>query len=504
MERRRKSQVRGSIILSTIAIATAMPLHAADEPVLFSSAFITGSRTYEARDFAAIIGPHVGRPVSSELMQQLAADIQGLYGADGYVLPTVLQADSDLGSSNPRLHVYEAQIAEVVLRGDCGPYCDLIRADARSLESSVIHKQRSRAHLRAIERLPGVGLSAVFEPRTSEPNRYNLILTVSYQAVRVAAYLHNRGAEDLGRTVLGARTTFNGLLGMQEALTLRAAASSNIDDYHYVGGQLERLFGNVAGSLDASLSRIGTNWRYSSDRARLEVSTAAFDDGVLRVAPFVAIGASNSEGREVAADYSAMVRTRTLEAGLAAHVASAGAVTDVWSAIERGTGAFGAAALTTDGTPYDVVFTKTMLETSHIHVLAPKWRLRVELEGQLSSDSLPPGERFTFGGPRFGRAFDPATLIGDSGAAGSLQVEYLGNWQSAILDSGRVYLQADYGYSRLNASRHTANAASMTVGFSTKLAPFLASLELSCPLNGSEFDPDDSRPRVFLYLQMSL
>lgn len=33
------------------------------------------------------------------------------------------------------------------------------------------------------------------------------------------------------------------------------------------------------------------------------------------------------------------------------------------------------------------------------------------------SDSLPPGERFTFGGARFGRAFDPASLIGDSGAA---------------------------------------------------------------------------------------
>jgi hemolysin activation/secretion protein len=502
MERRRKIQVRGSI-LSTIAIATAMPLQAAEQPVLFSSAFITGSHTYEATDFAAIIGPHVGRPVSSELMQQLAADIERLYRSDGYVSPTVLQADSEFGSSTPRLHVYEAQIAEVVLRGNCGPYCDVIRADASALESSVIHKQRSRAHLRAIEQLPGVELSAVFEPRASEPNRYNLILTVSYQAVQVAAYLHNRGAEDSGRTVLGARTTFNGLLGIQEALTVRAAASSNIDDYHFVGGQLDRRFANVAASLDASASRIGTDWHYSNDRARLEFRTAAFDDGVLRVEPLIAFGASDSEGREVEEDYFASVRTRTLEAGIATRKASVGSATEVWSAVERSLGAFGAAVRTSDAAPYDVVFTKAVLDASHVHVLGPRWRLRAELEGQFSNDSLPPGERFTFGGARFGRAFDPASLIGDSGAAGSLQVEYLRQWQSALLDSGRVYVQADYGFSRLNLSHQSMNAASMSVGFSARVASLLASLELSCPLNGSEFEANDHQPRMFVYLQMS-
>ena len=493
-----------SRILSLIAIATAMPLHAAEQPAIFTSAFVTGSHTYAAKDFAAIIGPHVGQPVSTALLEQLAAEIQALYKSGGYVIPTVVPADSALGAGTPRLHVYEAQINEVVLRGDCGPYCELIRSDARSLESTVIHKQRSRARLRRIEELPGVRLNAVFEPHAGDPNQYTLILTVSYQPFQAGAYLHNRGTDDLGRTVLGARTTFNGLLGMQEALTLRAAGTSDVGNYHFLGGQLDRQFANVAVSLDASASRIGTDWRYSNDRARIEVKTLAFDDGVTRVEPLLAIGASDSEGREVEADYFAAVRTRTLETGIAARKAAVGATTDIWSAVERGIGGLGAAAITADAAPYDVVFTKAMLDASHTHVLGAQWRLRVELEGQFSNDNLPPGERFTFGGARFGRAFDPASLIGDSGAAGSVQLEYLRNWQSAFLDSGRLYLQGDYGYSRLNLSDESMNAASVTAGFSARLARLLASLELSCSLNGSEFDADDHHSRVFVYLQMSL
>ena len=122
----------------------------------------------------------------------------------------------------------------------------------------------------------------------------------------------------------------------------------------------------------------------------------------------------------------------------------------------------------------------------------------------LSNDSLPPGERFAFGGSRFGRAFDPATLIGDSGAAGSFQVEHLRNWQSAFLESGRVFIQADYDYSELNVSRQSMTAASVTMGFGARVASLLGSLELSHSLHDSRIDPNVGQPRVFLYLHMSL
>jgi hemolysin activation/secretion protein len=50
--------------------------------------------------------------------------------------------------------------------------------------------------------------------------------------------------------------------------------------------------------------------------------------------------------------------------------------------------------------------------------------VRLRSAGQYGGDRLPTSELFALGGPDFGRAFAPASIVGDSGAAGSIELAW--------------------------------------------------------------------------------
>ena len=498
--------MRGFALVIVLATA-ALPTHgawSANDPTVLSSPFITGSELYPVADFAPLIGRYVGKEMNRDLIDQITADIQAKYAQDGYVVPQVFRLDSDLASSTPRIHIFEARIAEVAIRGDAGPYLQTIMDHAVLLDSNIIHKQRSLSYFRRIEELPGLKLRAAFEPRANQPNRYTLVLNVSYEAVRTNVAVHNRGTEELGRTMVAGRVTLNGVLGAEETISLVGAASTDVDRYHYVGGRIEKRLAQVGAQLDVSSSRANfeSDYSYSTERARLELNVIGYDDGVWRIDPLAAVGGRNGAGRGAADVALNETNTRFIEAGLSARRLTSGATTYLWSTFTRGLDGLGASSWSLYGAPAQLQFSKANVELLHVHSLAPLWRMRFDLDAQWSDDDLPTGERFTFGGARLGRAFDPAALIGDSGAAMSVQLERHQRWKHPWFRSGKLYLQADYGYAEHHAAA-SDEAASMTLGLSTLIASAFASLELSHPLMRPEAAVDSNDLRAFFLMQVT-
>ena len=492
-----------SIVLMTAALPT-QGAWSASNPTLLSSPFITGSELYPVAQFAPVIGRYVGKKMDRQLIDQITADIQAMYARDGYVVPQVLMLDSDLTSSTPRIHVFEARIAEVAIRGDAGPYLQTIMDHAALLDSNIIHKQRSLTYFRRIEELPGLKLRAAFAPRANQPNRYTLVLNVSYEAVHASVAAHNRGTEELGRTMIAGRVTLNGVLGAEETISLVGAASTDTDRYHYVGGRIEKRLGRVGTQIDVSSSRANfeSGYSYSTERARLELNVIGYDDGLWRIDPLAAVGGRNGAGEGAADVALSETNIRFIEAGLSARRLSPGATSYFWSTFTRGLKGLGASAWSLYGAPAHLEFSKANVELLHVHSLTPLWRMRFDLDAQWSDDDLPAGERFTFGGARLGRAFDPAALIGDSGAAMSVQIERHQRWKHPWLRSGKLYLQADYGYAEHQGTA-SDDAASMTLGLSTMIASAFASLELSHPLMRSEAAADSNDLRAFFLMQVS-
>ena len=297
-----------------------------------------------------------------------------------------------------------------------------------------------------------------------------------------------------------ARITANGLLNTRSAGSIYGATSNETDRYHFVGAGLEHAFASTNAAVDFSESRaeLPSGYEYRSQRGRVEVRSH-IDAESLQIAPFVAMTWRDAHGRYPDLEISDM-RTRSAELGAIARHSSERTFAHVRAGFARGFDALGARAFALNGAASDLTFSKTSLDTTIVHALAARWRLRADVEGQWSDSDLPAGERFTFGGATWGRAFDPAELIGDSGAAVSLQLEHVQSWRQTWLRQSSVYLQGDYGYARDNEFGD-ADAASITAGIRASFASMLTKLELSTPLMRAT---DDSTNGVRAFAQVQL
>ena len=67
-------------------------------------------------------------------------------------------------------------------------------------------------------------------------------------------------------------------------------------------------------------------------------------------------------------------------------------------------------------------FTKIEVQASHDRMIGRSAALRLRAHGQYSPDPLTQADGMALGGTNFGRAYDPATLVGDSALAGSAEL----------------------------------------------------------------------------------
>ncbi len=82
---------------------------------------------------------------------------------------------------------------------------------------------------------------------------------------------------------------------------------------------------------------------------------------------------------------------------------------------------------------------------SRLQILNGPFSLYGVLQGQYAFNALLASEQFAFGGSIIGRGYDVAELIGDKGAAGSLELRYDWGIASALLASMQFYAFYDAG-----------------------------------------------------------
>ena len=96
-------------------------------------------------------------------------------------------------------------------------------------------------------------------------------------------------------------------------------------------------------------------------------------------------------------------------------------------------------------------FTRLTANVGRLQPLSDDVRLYVATEGQYAWSTLLSSEQFGFGGPQFGRAFDPSELTGDDGIAGMAELRLtlpseiprLNTELFCFIDAGRVWNYGD-------------------------------------------------------------
>lgn len=143
-------------------------------------------------------------------------------------------------------------------------------------------------------------------------------------------------------------------------------------------------------------------------------------------------------------------------------------------------------------------FTKFTLLASRTQSIAPEWSLFASVRAQLSADNLPEDEEISFGGARWGRAYDYGEIEGDSGAAGQLELRYtridVPLAQSlqgyAFADAAAAWTRDGEGEPKTLSSAGLGMRAAFEGGYR-------AGLEAALPLDPAPGAQGNRDPRVF-------
>ncbi len=146
----------------------------------------------------------------------------------------------------------------------------------------------------------------------------------------------------------------------------------------------------------------------------------------------------------------------------------------------------------------DIAFTKAEMELTYVTELTSSTSALLQLMAQYTDDVLPFSEYFTFGGRYVGRAYDPAELSGDRGAAFKLELRYDTKVRAGPVSKIQFYAFYDTGaiWRRdPNRSWRRESAAAAGGGLRFRLMKSLTGyLEAAKPLTRpSEEDGDDVR-----------
>ena len=496
--------MRRLIALATIALhlAPTSAANAQSAPALLAP-YVFGSSVYSVRDLAGEIAVIVGKPASTASLDTLRAAIRARYVRDGYISPVIAIPAEDLGSPTPRLYIHEARIDTIVIKGDPGPYRARIEAELQGLQAGALRKEALREALLRIRQLPGITSQPLFDPRPDEPNAFGLVLNLGYDPIAGELDVNNGGTRDLGRVIFAGLLSLNGLLGLDEQLQLRGATTSQPDRYKYVDVKATRWLGaSTEGFLEGGgAAAIPDPQTHFSDRdITLGLRYRLLVHGADSLSLFGSLHGDDSQVHDTANTHLVEDRIRTAALGLQLEHSGTRAQTSTYVTVDRGANVLGAGSLDTSDSEVNITFTKYVLGVTQSVSLSSLWRVRLDVYAQLTRDVLPVLERYAFGGLGFGEAFDPASLVGDSGSTVTAEIGRALTPRVARMKYATVFARVDYGIAWNNATYlpRKDDAASMSVGLLGKWSHFSGTFSVSAPVLQPEYTQRASSLRVLL------
>jgi hemolysin activation/secretion protein len=153
-------------------------------------------------------------------------------------------------------------------------------------------------------------------------------------------------------------------------------------------------------------------------------------------------------------------------------------------------------------------FWKGTANITRIQPVYEQFSFFASVDGQMASRGLFAAEEYALGGERFGSAFDPAELSGDSAIASRFELQYNGVSESKFLPSYQPYVFYDIGrvWNRgaIASELRAASLASAGVGTRFNIADSVTGgLEYAFPLTRSVATggADGDAGRLFFNLQ---
>ena len=493
------------------------PAGADEQRFQLDKLIIEGATVFSEEELRATYESSLGQEISLADLYDIARQITQKYRSDGYILSVALVPEQVVEDGTARIQVVEGYIESIDfdqapprLLNRLQQYSSKI-TNSRPLRVSTLERT-----LLLMNDLAGVEVRSILR-RGDELGTAILVIRAEYDALDPFFEITNRGSEEVGNTRLQAGIHFNSPFGQGERFTLRSATSLETPEELALGS----LSLDIPVGTDGLSINLGGNYTEVNPGGALElidlngrtfvgdlgVSYPLVRSRVLDV--FLSGGVDYSDTRNItdltapatvlSQDRIAAVRTglefRTQDVGGSFfggfQVSQGFAGTTPNNATEPLSRATGSA-----------IFTKASINVGRLQRLPENLRLLFQGDSQISLDSLLVREQFGLGGPTFGSAFNPDSVLGDSGFGLRVElqrpIEYQGLGRAQLTmpyifsDFGTVYRQSP---TALESSRDTRSSAGFGVrhAFGSQLN---LALEVAFPIEETNVI-DDTDPRLF-------
>ena len=486
---------------------------------------IQGVSVYPEGELQNIVDSKIGQTITLADLYALAAELTAKYRNDGYILTQVVVPPQTIESGTAKLQVVEGFINNVEVRGEgehiddavllARGYSALVRADSNALNVRQLERT-----LLLINDIPGISARGILSPSETTPGAADLLVLVERDRFEGMISLDNHGSRYLGPVQFGVSGAANSLLGLNERITGQLAYAPNEDmndELAYAALGYTMPVGVYGTSIELFASATETEPGYNLKQFDVDGSSRFFSATVSH--PFVRTRNLNLTGR-AGIDLRNVRTENNIEDPRKDHIRAV----RVGGRLEFVDTVLGVAYNTFDlelGAGLDILgstdgndtntsrpgaesdFVKLEAEYQRLQRLTRKLNVLLGIKGQHADEALWSSEEFGVGGLAYGRGFDPSEIVGDSGVAGKIELQWneptelslLTNYQLfGFYDAGVVW-DKDATTSKLKREELTSAGFGIRADFTETTQ---AGLFLAFPLNRDIETQNDKDPRVYV------
>ncbi|HEY9133707.1 MAG TPA: POTRA domain-containing protein [Dyella sp.] len=403
---------------------------------------IAGVRSIPFNDVAALFKPLTGKAVTVAELVAAADACTKLYQQRGYALSFCFIPGQRFDQGVVQVMAVEGYVAEVDIAGAPGNMERKIRAIAAHItRDRPLKRTTFERYLQILGMLPGAKIAANVPAPTTTDGATRLQLNVQRKRFNASSGVdfNHPGVQGLINGML------NGITTMAEQITASLI-------YPHGRGQQELYAGGYSqmlGSDGLMLKLDGFHFygdpdiddnalpAYLRHRLRQDRLGGGFTYPILLsparslVAGLGLYGSNQDDmyfNNLTGVSLQLRTRVRVLHMDLDFVEASARRVRKLSMNIGQGLNILGAQSETLSNVPVvanqltDTRFTRYGITATQSDSWGKHWGTVLSVTGQYSHNHLPSGEQISFGGPRFGLAYDPGSISGDSGWGASAEL----------------------------------------------------------------------------------
>lgn len=441
---------------------SASPLGPEAEKIKFklNGIVLDGNHVYSNEQLAALYKNKLNTTISVAQLVNIVQDITNYYRNNGYILSRAVLPPQHVAGGVVHVRVLEGYIDEVKILGNNKParvaivktYLEKV-TQSRPLKLDVLEY-----YLRLSNQLPGMQVRAVLEPSKTNLAASTLDLVVDQQTFSGFVSYDNYGTLYSGPNEVSGSGWVNSIFRSGDTTKLFYLTTSRplqlryVDGYYmtpiYSNGLQLTLEGNQSNTQPglnlAALQTKGLSKNYIAGLNYPIILARATDLTLNGTFNYIRAGVTTFNQKL----YLDELRTLRLSATLN-HADSWKGYNSYNAFVEQGLNILGATnnpnSTTISRFGGQAVFTKLDFQASRLQALGNVWSLYLLAKGQYSFNPLLSSEQFAYGGSQLGRGYDPADIIGDLGAAGSVELRMSASPSLRFLQFVQPYIFYDGG-----------------------------------------------------------